>query len=110
MGRYIGSHPEAKLQAARAAYLNGALEAAGRAAADLLRVSPECSSAALLVASVHSRAGRHDAALAALEVAVVTDFSIRDTPLYWLVHAQALASSGRLAEARQVWRQQCMTA
>ena len=41
-------------------------------------------------------------AMAALDQAVSANFSVRDTPLYAIVNAQVLVSSGKLDDARKV--------
>ncbi|KAF8072682.1 TTC21B [Scenedesmus sp. PABB004] len=102
LGRFTLAHPEAQLLTARALYLNGALDAAARVAAGLLRRSPDSAQAALLVVSVHVAQGRPGEAVAALEAAVAANFGIRDAPLYHVVHAQALLAGGRLEEAKRV--------
>lgn len=83
-------------------FLNGAMDAAARKAANILGSNPGSMQAALLVVSIHLRQGRAAEALPALEAAVSANFGIREAPLYHVVHAQALMANGQLQEARQV--------
>jgi tetratricopeptide repeat protein 21B len=102
LSRFLGAHPEAQLLYARTLFLNGALDAAARKAASILRSNRDSTQAALLVVSIHLQQGRPSDALAALEAAVSADFGIRDAPLYQLVHARVLVANGQLDAARKV--------
>ncbi|KAF6259487.1 intraflagellar transport protein [Scenedesmus sp. NREL 46B-D3] len=102
LARFTHAHPEAQLLATRAQFLNGALDAASRKAADILRFNGDNIQAVLLVVGVHVRQGRPAEAMAALEAAVSANFGIRDAPLYHVTHAQVLVANGRLEEAKQV--------
>lgn len=102
LSRLTHNHPEAQILGARALYLNGALDAASRKASDVLRGNGDNIHAALLVVSVHVRQGRPAEAMAALEAAVSANFSIREAPLYQVVHAQVLVANGRLEDAKRV--------
>jgi tetratricopeptide repeat protein 21B len=102
ISRFTFAHPEAQLLGSRTLYLNGSLDAAARKAAEVLRTNCDSTQAALLVVSVHVRQGRPADAMAALEAAVSANFSIRETPLYHVVHAQVLVANGRLEEAKKV--------
>jgi tetratricopeptide repeat protein 21B len=102
LSRFLGAHPEAQLLYARTLFLNGALDAAARKAASILRANRDSTQAALLVVSIHLRQERPTDALAALESAVSANFGIREAPLYHVVHAQVLMANGQLEGARQV--------
>jgi tetratricopeptide repeat protein 21B len=102
LARFTHAHPEAQLLGARALFLNGALDAASRKAADILRFNGDNIQAVLLVVGVHVRQGRPAEAMAALEAAVSANFSIRDAPLYHVTHSQVLVANGRLEDAKKV--------
>ncbi|GBF90474.1 hypothetical protein Rsub_03470 [Raphidocelis subcapitata] len=89
LGRYTGQLSEACRLYARALYLNGSFEAAGRKAAEALRAAPDDAGAHLLVVSIFVQQGRAPEAMAALDAAVAANFSVREAPLYSIVHAQA---------------------
>lgn len=102
LSRFVGSHPEAQLLYARTLYLNGSMDAAARKAANILGSNHSSTQAALLVVSIHLRQGRPADAMAALEAAVSANFSIREAPVYHVLHAQVLMANGQLEEARKV--------
>lgn len=102
LSRFLVSHPEAQLLYARTLYLNGAMDAAARKAANILGSNRDSTQAALLVVNIHLRQGRAADAMAALEAAVSANFGIREAPLYHVVHAQVLMANGQLEEARKV--------
>ncbi|KAI8469287.1 MAG: intraflagellar transport protein [Monoraphidium minutum] len=102
LGRFTGQLPAAQLLYARALYLNGALDAAARKAADALRGDPGDAAPQLLLVSICVRQGRASEAMDALEAAVAVNFGIRDAPLYHVVHAQVLVANGRLEDAKKV--------
>uniref|UniRef100_A0A383W643 Uncharacterized protein n=1 Tax=Tetradesmus obliquus TaxID=3088 RepID=A0A383W643_TETOB len=102
LARFTHSHPEAQLLGARALFLNGALDAASRKAADILRCNGDNIQAVLLLVGVHVRQGRPAEAMAALEAAVSANFSIREAPLYHVTHAQVLVANERLEDAKKV--------
>lgn len=102
LSRFLGSHPESQLLYARTLFLNGAMDAAARKAANILGSSRDSTQAALLVVSIHLRQARASEAMAALEAAVSANFGIREAPLYHVVNAQVLVANGQLEEARKV--------
>lgn len=102
LARFTHSHPEAQLLGARTLFLNGALDAASRKAADILRCNGDNIQAVLLLVGVHVRQGRPAEAMAALEAAVSANFSIREAPLYHVTHAQVLVANERLEDAKKV--------
>uniref|UniRef100_A0A7S0S5T6 Tetratricopeptide repeat-like domain-containing protein n=1 Tax=Chlamydomonas leiostraca TaxID=1034604 RepID=A0A7S0S5T6_9CHLO len=93
---------EAALLSARALYLNGSLDAALRKAQDILRANPEEYTVHLLITSIYVHQEKAQAALAALDQAVSSNFAVREMPLFHVVNAQVLMASGKLEEARKV--------
>jgi tetratricopeptide repeat protein 21B len=88
--------------AARALLLDGQVAAAQAKAADLLQRAPQDAGVHLLACSIALAQGQHQQALAALELGVAADFSVRDTPGYQVLQARALLGAGRLEEARRM--------
>ncbi|MEW5298948.1 MAG: hypothetical protein WDW36_002017 [Sanguina aurantia] len=93
---------ECQMLHARALYLNGSLEAAQRKASDVLRVNPEEFTAHLLICSVYVHQDKASLALSALDQAVSANFTVRETPLFHIVNAKVLLSSGKVEECRRV--------
>jgi len=90
---------ESGLLLARVLFLNGELDAAQRKAAEILRNNPEEVGAQLLICSVYAHQDKPDLALNALDHAVSSSFSVRETPLYHIVNARVLMAANRLDEA-----------
>jgi tetratricopeptide repeat protein 21B len=88
--------------AARALLLNGELAAAQAKVADLLQRDPQDAPAHLLAAAAALAQGQPQQALAALELALSSDFAVRESPTYQVLQARALLGAGRLEEARRV--------
>ncbi|MEW5313286.1 MAG: hypothetical protein WDW38_004868 [Sanguina aurantia] len=92
---------ECQMLHARSLYLNGNLEAAQRKASDVLRVNPEEFTAHLLICSVYVHQDKASLALSALDQAVSANFTVRETPLFHIVNAKVLLSSGKVEECRK---------
>lgn len=92
----------AQLALASATFLAGRLEAAHALCATCLRLDGNHAGTHMLMARVSLAQGKPRAAGQALEQALSHDFSVRESPQYALVRAQALKESGQLDEAAKV--------
>jgi len=102
LSKYAPALMESQLLLARGMYLNGSLDAAQRKAADILRYNPEEYSVHLLICSVYVYQEKPQLAMSALDQAVSSNFSVRETPLFHIVNAKVLMASGKMEEARKV--------
>ncbi|KAG2502129.1 hypothetical protein HYH03_000619 [Edaphochlamys debaryana] len=93
---------EGALLHAKALYLNGNLDMAARKAGEILRTNPEESSAHLLICSVFVAQDKPDLALSALDQAVSSNFTVRETPLYHVVQSKVLLANNKLEDAKRV--------
>lgn len=87
---------------ARARFLKCDFEAALRCCIACIKADPTFSSAALLQAQILLRQDKYKQAHGVLEQALSHNFSVRDSPLFHLVKAKVLQTSGDSTEAMQV--------
>eukprot|EP00442_Polarella_glacialis_P051442 CAMPEP_0115123512 /NCGR_PEP_ID=MMETSP0227-20121206/47587_1 /TAXON_ID=89957 /ORGANISM="Polarella glacialis, Strain CCMP 1383" /LENGTH=1331 /DNA_ID=CAMNT_0002525899 /DNA_START=18 /DNA_END=4010 /DNA_ORIENTATION=- len=100
--RFVPGLVPAQVLLAKAKVALDEVDVATRILHQCLRLDPTCSDTHLLLARIYHGKDQPNAALQYLEQGLSHDFSVRNHPLYHLVKAQVLYSSGELEPAAKV--------
>eukprot|EP00406_Dinophysis_acuminata_P039023 CAMPEP_0179375406 /NCGR_PEP_ID=MMETSP0797-20121207/87788_1 /TAXON_ID=47934 /ORGANISM="Dinophysis acuminata, Strain DAEP01" /LENGTH=1226 /DNA_ID=CAMNT_0021091415 /DNA_START=14 /DNA_END=3695 /DNA_ORIENTATION=- len=100
--RFVPGLVPAQVLLAKAKVALDEVDVATRILHTCLRLDPSCSDTYLLLARIYHGKDQPNAALQYLEQGLSHDFSVRNHPLYALVKAQVLSSSGELEPAVKV--------
>eukprot|EP00933_Yihiella_yeosuensis_P014694 TRINITY_DN13064_c0_g5_i1.p1 TRINITY_DN13064_c0_g5~~TRINITY_DN13064_c0_g5_i1.p1 ORF type:complete len:1194 (-),score=308.92 TRINITY_DN13064_c0_g5_i1:80-3229(-) len=100
--RFVPGLVPAQVLLAKAKIALDEVDVATRILHQCLRLDPSCSDTHLLLARIYHGKDQPNAALQYLEQGLSHDFSVRNHPLYHLVKAQVLFSSGETEPAAKV--------
>jgi len=100
--RFVPGLVPAQVLLAKSKIALNEIDVATRILHQCLRLDPSCSDTYLLLARIYHEKDQPNAALQFLEQGLSHDFTVRNHPLYSLVKAQVLVSSGEVDAAAKV--------